>query len=100
MTFNGDSDAGGDVNSATADASMPVATGEVRTVRCCAFPCDQVKRESNNWFIVWSDDPAGMFHCVGYTEAMFELVGDQARVACGPACAQKLIEKFLSGRVI
>lgn len=77
---------------------MNAVNGEVRTVRCTAHPCRQVKNESNNWFIVWADDPRGMFHCVEYSEEMFREIGvDQARPVCGPACGQRMYERFLSG---
>lgn len=75
-------------------------TGSVSTVKCTAYPCEQIKRQSNNWHIVWSDGPGGMFHSVDYTEGMLRVIGDQARVVCGPACAQRLYEKYLSGKSI
>ena len=83
-----------------------MSSGEVNTVRCTAYPCEQVKQSSNNWFIVWSDGAGagnvagGMFHCVDYSREMFQAIGSQARTVCGPGCAQKLYEKFLSGKAI
>lgn len=86
------------VNCHNDNGSAP--SGEVNTVRCTAYPCQQVKQSSNNWFIVWSDGAGGMFHCVDYSREMFQAVGSQARTVCGPGCAQKLYEKFLSGKAI
>jgi hypothetical protein len=88
-------------------ASMPAATaislapvrGPERTVRCSAHPCKEVKNGGNHWFITWSDDPKGMFHCVGYSDELFDLIGEgQARPACGSRCAQRLMEKYLDGK--
>jgi len=74
--------------------------GRFDTVRCTAHPCGHIKGCANHWFICWSDDPAGMFHCVGYDHRLFELIGEAARPVCGSGCAQKLLERFLSGEAI
>lgn len=86
------------VNCHNDNGSAP--SGEVNTVRCTAYPCQQVKQFSNNWFIVWSDGAKGMFHSVEYSREMLTAIGGQARTVCGPGCAQKLYEKFLSGKAI
>ena len=70
-------------------------------VRCRGPNCEHIRKTSNHWWIVWSDGPGGMVHFVGYDRKMLEAVGvEQARTVCGNGCAQRMLEKFLSGEAI
>lgn len=72
---------------------------QLNTVRCMAAPCEQIKRESNHWFVVslTLDEPESGgtgFTCIRYTSGMEIYEGEKP--VCGSACAQKLFEKFLT----
>ena len=69
---------------------------KINTVRCMAVPCEQIKREANHWFVVAITDVADDkgFICFRYTDGM-ELA-EYEKPVCGPACAQRMFEKFLT----
>ena len=83
-----------------ASNDSPSSPSKVDTVRCAAPGCEQIRRVANHWWIVWSDSPGGMWHCVGYDAGMFAAVGDQARAVCGQACADILFQRYLAGEKI
>jgi hypothetical protein len=73
----------------------------VNTIRCMAKPCEQVRKSGNHWFVVWTDDPRGIWHCVAYSPGMLAAVGeDQARTVCGSGCAQIMFQRYLAGEEI
>jgi len=67
----------------------------VVTAKCAGPGCANVRRESNHWFLVTIEPDK--FICRPYFPAQSLNAADQP--ACGQACAQKLLEQFLSGAV-
>jgi hypothetical protein len=68
----------------------------IMTVKCAGPGCANVRRESNHWFVVSSE--TSRFTCRPYVPALGLRSADQP--ACGQACAQRLFERFLAGRVV
>jgi len=60
-------------------------------VRCAGPNCEQVKKETNHWFVVRI---AAGFECYRFNEAS-AMLSDHMPV-CGQSCAQKLFEQYLS----
>jgi len=66
----------------------------VMTVRCAGPGCTNVRRESNHWFLITVEH--SKFICRPYIPALG--LADVDEPACGQACAQKLLERFLARR--
>jgi len=64
----------------------------VVTVKCAVPGCTNVRREANHWFITSVCD--GRFFCGPYLPATGLSPIDEP--ACGQACAQKLLERYLA----
>jgi hypothetical protein len=69
----------------------------VNTVRCMGPNCHAVRLTANRWFVcarTSTDGAANAFICFPYEPGM-PLEAHQQPV-CGPGCAQKLFEKYLT----
>ena len=65
---------------------------QVTTVKCAAPGCANVRREANHWFVI--SVVQGRFTCRHYSPAFTLRPIDEP--ACGQACAQKLLERYLA----
>ncbi|MGC2697747.1 MAG: hypothetical protein WA738_18315 [Candidatus Angelobacter sp.] len=66
----------------------------ITTVKCAGPGCANVRREANHWFVTAVEH--GTFICRAYLPALGLKPADEP--ACGQACAQKLLERFLARR--
>ena len=64
----------------------------VTTVKCAAPGCTNVRREANHWFVTAVENER--FICRHYNPAAGLRAADEP--ACGQACAQKLLERYLA----
>jgi hypothetical protein len=64
----------------------------IRTVRCSAPGCEEIRREVNGWFLCYVEN--GMFLSHPYIPGV-ALKSNQG-VACGQAHAGKLYESYLN----
>lgn len=64
----------------------------VTTVKCAAPGCTNVRREANHWFVTSVEHER--FICRHYLPATALRAVDEP--ACGQACAQKLLERYLA----
>jgi hypothetical protein len=64
----------------------------VVTVKCAAPGCTNVRHEANHWFV--TSVRHGRFFCGPYLPATGLRPTDEP--ACGQACAQKLLERYLA----
>lgn len=62
-----------------------------QTIRCAGPNCEQVRRDTNHWFVV-VNSPAG-FNC--RPMPIGELFPDEKPV-CGQSCAVKLFEHWMT----
>lgn len=77
-----------------ANGAHPAA---VNTVRCLGPNCNAVRLTANHWFVCERTNIYGAgeaFRCFPYEPGM-PLEAHQHPV-CGPGCAQKLFEKYLT----
>ncbi len=65
----------------------------VISVKCAAPGCANVRRDANHWFVATIE--RGQFTCRPLATTDL-LASDEP--ACGQACAQKLLERYLAGR--
>jgi hypothetical protein len=65
---------------------------QLTTIKCAGPGCAHVRRESNHWFLITIEH--GSFLCRPYHSARDLRLFDFP--ACGQACAQKLLERFLA----
>lgn len=66
----------------------------VTTVKCAGPGCANVRREANHWFVTAIEH--GKFTCRPYLPSFG--LKDADEPACGQACAQKLLERYLARR--
>lgn len=66
----------------------------VTTVKCAGPGCANVRREANHWFVTTIEE--NKFICRPYIPSLGLKETDEP--ACGQACAQKLMERFLARR--
>lgn len=64
----------------------------VTIVKCAAPGCTNVRREANHWFVTSVQQER--FTCRRYLVAAGLRASDEP--ACGQACAQKLLERYLA----
>jgi hypothetical protein len=64
----------------------------VTTVKCAAPGCTNVRRDANHWFVTAVEQH--QFICRPYQSATSLRLADEP--ACGQACAQKLLERYLA----
>ena len=64
----------------------------VTTVKCAAPGCTNVRRDANHWFVTAVEQQ--QFICRPYQSATSLRLADEP--ACGQACAQKLLERYLA----
>lgn len=64
----------------------------VTTVKCAATGCTNVRRQTNHWFVVTVEQQR--FICRPFLSETSLRLADLP--ACGQACAQKLLERYLS----
>jgi hypothetical protein len=64
----------------------------VTNVKCAAPGCTNVRRQANHWFVVTVEQHR--FICRPFLSATSLRLADLP--ACGQACAQKLLERYLS----
>jgi len=68
----------------------------VITVRCAGPGCTNLHRESNHWFLITVEPDK--FVCRPYVPSLGLTQTDEP--ACGQACAQRLLERFLARRTL
>ena len=64
----------------------------VTTVKCAASGCTNVRRQANHWFV--TSVVKERFICRHYLPGAELQSSDEP--ACGQACAQKLLERYLA----
>jgi hypothetical protein len=64
----------------------------VTTMKCAAPGCTNVRRETNHWFVTSVE--RDRFTCRHYLPTAGLRAADEP--ACGQACAQKLLERYLA----
>lgn len=68
-----------------------------RSYRCKGPNCDHTRASVNHWFCIWLSQ--GRLNLEGFDEALIDglvAAGIQPLWACGQACSQRLVERFLN----
>ena len=68
----------------------------VITVKCAAPGCTNVRRDANHWFL--TSVAQGRFTCCRFLPDIPMRVSQEP--ACGQACAQKLLERYLAQQTV